>query len=490
MTIDLFITYINIFIFWPLNFLFYGSLFRVIFVPIIASKYIQTEIIQFIPKYIISIFLLNSFFFIRSVFIRKIPHIENVYFDDSTFWFFFIRLSTLILIIFFFSIHRFILYTNNRIEFTFLFIFFHRGSIITRKISHFGALFRGLEIVTLVSYIIIIGERKNRFSNFAGIQYFILGSFPSARLVLAFGLFYLQSGAAWFGDLELVFNNKTRGFSNIENFRRLEQIIDNKNTSNIYLYRVQTRTYLEHIFIYDSLIENIFDNIKIVFPLTARTLIASLALFFNFFFKRAAAPFHIWAPSVYKNSAIRSVAFVSVFAKLIIFFLRIKLTSTFIITYRNINFIIFIIVGILSILTGMFMIFSEKNTKLFFVYSSISHVGYRLLGLGLNTRQGIVGARRYLIIYCLSAFIRWFTLINRGRTHSLINSFSNIKKDNLELALSFAFLIFSISGLPPFAGFFIKLDIRTAIRNLSIFHLLYFVFLTTIAVFFLLSTSN
>jgi len=130
------------------------------------------------------------------------------------------------------------------------------------------------------------------------------------------------------------------------------------------------------------------------------------------------------------------------------------------------------------------MIFSEKNTKLFFVYSSISHVGYRLLGLGLNTRQGIVGARRYLIIYCLSAFIRWFTLINRGRTHSLINSFSNIKKDNLELALSFAFLIFSISGLPPFAGFFIKLDIRTAIRNLSIFHLLYFVFLTTIAVFF------
>ena len=52
------------------------------------------------------------------------------------------------------------------------------------------------------------------------------------------------------------------------------------------------------------------------------------------------------------------------------------------------------------------MIFSEKNTKLFFVYSSISHVGYRLLGLGLNTRQGIVGARRYLIIYCLSAFIR------------------------------------------------------------------------------------
>jgi formate hydrogenlyase subunit 3/multisubunit Na+/H+ antiporter MnhD subunit len=83
-----------------------------------------------------------------------------------------------------------------------------------------------------------------------------------------------------------------------------------------------------------------------------------------------------------------------------------KLTSSFIITYININFFIYIIVGFLSILTGIFIIFSEKNTKLFFIYSSIGHVGYILIGLGLNTIQGITGAMIYLLIYCISAFIR------------------------------------------------------------------------------------
>jgi len=64
------------------------------------------------------------------------------------------------------------------------------------KINNYGAMFLGLEMVTLVGYIIIISERKSRFSTYAGIQYFIIGSFPSARLVLAFGLFYMQTGAA------------------------------------------------------------------------------------------------------------------------------------------------------------------------------------------------------------------------------------------------------------------------------------------------------
>lgn len=481
MTTDLFLNYINIFIFWPLNFLFYGTLFIIIFVPIITSKYIQTEIMQFIPKFRISIFLLNSFFFIRSIFINKISNIDSLYFDDSAFWFFFVIIFTFILIIFFFSLNNFVLYTNNIIEFTFLFVFFHLGSIITLKINNFGAIFLSLEIVTLVSYIIIRSERKNRFSNFAGIQYFILGSFPSAILVLGFGLFYLQSGAAWFGDLELFFNSTTIGYSQINDLIILEY---NNNYEKNFIYITNNLDRIEHFFIYDSFIETIVNNVKIVFPLTTRTLIASIAIFFNFFFKIAAAPFHVWAPSVYRNSAIISVTFLSIFAKLIIFFLIIKITSSFIITYRNINFFIFIIVGLLSIITGIFIIFSEKNTKLFFVYSSISHVGYILIGLGLNTREGITGAIIYLIIYCISAFRIWFTLINLGREYTLLGSFSILKKNNIELALAFAFLIFSISGLPPFAGFFIKLDIITAVRNLSIFNLLYFLFLTTIAIFF------
>ena len=475
------ISYLDIVIFWPLNFLFFGTLFIGMFVPILGSRHIQNEIRRFIPKFTISVIILNSVFFIRTVFIR-FPGLVKI--DDIIFWCFFVIILSLMAVIFFFARDRFVLYTNNRLEFSFLFIFFHLGSIIVIKINNFGAIFLGLERVTLVGYIIIISERKSRFSNYAGIQYFIIGSFPSAMLVLAFGLFYMQSGAAWFGDLELIFNTITSGFSSkVTDLIRTDYTTINVN--NVFLYiETPNVTNLEQFFIYDSIVDFFFTTPKVVFTRTAITIIAFIALLFNFFFKMAAAPFHVWAPSVYRNSAIIAVTFLSIFAKLTIFFLIIKVTHSFIINYININFFIFLFVGLLSVITGIFMIFSEKNTKLFFVYSSIGHVGYILIGLSLNTRQSITGAVIYIIIYCISAFIRWFTLISIGRETIIISSFSNLKKNNVELALIFAFLMFSISGIPPFAGFFIKLDIIAAVMNASLFSVLYFIFITTIAVFF------
>ncbi len=453
-----------------------------IFVPIIASMHIQTEIRRFIPKFTISVILINSVFFIRTVFVR-FPGLVKT--DDLVFWTFFVITLSLIAIIFFFARDRFVLYTNNRLEFTFLFIFFHLGSIIVMKINNYGAMFLGLEMVTLVGYIIIISERKSRFSTYAGIQYFIIGSFPSARLVLAFGLFYMQTGAAWFGDLELRFNTTSAGVSNITDLMMAEY--KSVDSDKIILYMENPNTTisnLEQFLIYDSIVDIFFNSPKIVFTITAITMVASIAILFNFFFKIAAAPFHIWAPSVYRNSAVMAVAFLSIFAKLTIFFLIIKVTHSFRISYININFFIFLFVGLLSIITGIFLIFSEKNTKLFFVYSSMGHVGYILIGLGLNTRQSVVGAVMYVLIYCISAFIMWFTLMSMGREHTIINSFSILKKHNTELAMAFAFLMFSISGIPPFAGFFIKLDIIAAVINASLFSVLYFIFITTIAVFF------
>ena len=118
-------------------------------------------------------------------------------------------------------------------------------------------MFLGLEMVTLVGYIIIISERKSRFSNYAGIQYFIIGSFPSAILVLAFGLFYMQSGAAWFGDLELMFNTTSSGLSNGTDLIIAEyQSVD---VDKICLYMEKPNyNNLEHFFIYDSIVDFFF----------------------------------------------------------------------------------------------------------------------------------------------------------------------------------------------------------------------------------------
>jgi len=68
-------------------------------------------------------------------------------------------------------------------------------------------LFMALERVTLASYVLVTFERQNRFSTYAGVQYFILGSLPSARLILSFGLFYLQGGSLVIQDLDMLFGS-------------------------------------------------------------------------------------------------------------------------------------------------------------------------------------------------------------------------------------------------------------------------------------------
>ena len=101
---------------------------------------------------------------------------------------------------------RFILSKRSIYEFPVLILFLFLGGLFALSLHTLIDIFLGLEIVTLASYVLITFERQNRFSTYAGIQYFILGSLPSARLLISFGLFYLQSGSIALQDLDILFN--------------------------------------------------------------------------------------------------------------------------------------------------------------------------------------------------------------------------------------------------------------------------------------------
>ena len=66
----------------------------------------------------------------------------------------------------------------------------------------------------------------------------------------------------------------------------------------------------------------------------------------------------------------------------------------------------FLCVGVLSIFVGIIGAFSEKQIKSFFVYSSRGHVGFRLIGFGLNTLEGASATFGYLVVYVLTSFVR------------------------------------------------------------------------------------
>ncbi len=67
---------------------------------------------------------------------------------------------------------------------------------------------------------------------------------------------------------------------------------------------------------------------------------------------------------------------------------------------------IFFFVGVLSIFVGRVGAFSEKVIKSFFVYSSRGHVGFMMIGLGLNTLEGASATFNYLVVYVLTSFVR------------------------------------------------------------------------------------
>lgn len=73
--------------------------------------------------------------------------------------------------------------------------------------------------------------------------------------------------------------------------------------------------------------------------------------------------------------------------------------------FSSLTTVVFLCVGVLSIFVGMVGAFSEKQIKSFFVYSSMGHVGFMLIGLGLNTLEGASATFTYLVVYILTSFV-------------------------------------------------------------------------------------
>jgi NADH-quinone oxidoreductase subunit N len=151
--------------------------------------------------------------------------------EDSLYFRFFVMYTTIILIIFFIGISdRFFRSKSAIFEFPRLILFLHFGGLFTLYRNNFRDIFLAIELVTLTSYVLITFERQNRFSTYAGIQYFILGSLPSAMILIAFGLFYLQGGSIALQDLDMLFNTVTTSSAIVE-LNDLTFIM-NRNTSS------------------------------------------------------------------------------------------------------------------------------------------------------------------------------------------------------------------------------------------------------------------
>ncbi len=402
---------------------------------------------------------------------------------------------------------RFFVANSYEIEFTLLIFFIHLGGLFLFSVSNVIEFVLSIEIVTLATYALTAFDRRNRFSAEAGVQYFILGSLPSGLLVLGAALLYKSWGTLGFADLDLLLTNTTiqptvfEGevdpefndfFDNLPRYRSIITVYED-DLGNIISYSIRhSRDFnlawsdemLEDLL----LIEDVFPEFDAVFasatPYAYATLAAIFLIFFNFLFKLTAAPFHFWAPSIYGKAPLASVTFLSIFSKGMIFFALTKFLFTLFHAYFYILLPFFIFVSVLSVLFGMIGAFAEKGIKRFFVYSSMGHVGFMLLGLSLSTREGLSATFHYLPVYIITSFIMWFILLDLGEEKNELVHFSVLKNSNSLLALIFSLIIFSMSGIPPLGGFFVKLDILAAVLESSRFYTNFLLLFFTVASFF------
>jgi len=138
----------------------------------------------------------------------------------------------------------------------------------------------------------------------------------------------------------------------------------------------------------------------------------------------------------------------------------------------------------LSIIISIIGAFSEKLFKRFFIYSSIGHVGFMILGIAVLKYSGIQGSIDYLIIYIISSFIVWFIVMHLTKKTTHLISFKGLSFNYPTLSLILVIALFSISGLPPMAGFFVKFEIFYSLINSSQYFIAYILFILTVFSFF------
>jgi len=187
-------------------------------------------------------------------------------------------------------------------------------------------------------------------------------------------------------------------------------------------------------------------------------------------FKLGAVPFHMWIPDVYEGSPTCVTVFIGTASKLAAFALAMRLLPEALAGSQPDWSQMLVVLSVLSIAIGNVVALAQSNLKRMLAYSTISHIGYILLGILAGTSQGYQAAMFYMISYVIvacGAFGMILLLARQGFEADKITDFKGLNARSPWFAGMMAILMFSLAGLPPFVGFWAKLGVIQAVLNVS-----------------------
>jgi NADH-quinone oxidoreductase subunit N len=210
--------------------------------------------------------------------------------------------------------------------------------------------------------------------------------------------------------------------------------------------------------------------------LPAVVLIAVVCVMVGFGYKISAAPFHMWTPDVYEGAPTSITAFLSVAPKAAGFAILIRFFNDGLHAKAVIDDVSSpwaVLIGIIAMLTmcvGNLTAVVQDNVKRMLAYSSIAHAGYMLLALCVFNGSGVRAIMFYIVTYAfmnLGAFLVVAAIAEKNNDNENICGFNGLASRAPILAITMAIFLFSLAGLPPFAGFVGKFYIFAAIVHLG-----------------------
>jgi NADH-quinone oxidoreductase subunit N len=193
-------------------------------------------------------------------------------------------------------------------------------------------------------------------------------------------------------------------------------------------------------------------------------LLAFIFVFIGFAFKLSVVPFHFWTADVYEGSPVAVTSYLSVISKGAIVFV---FTTTLISLFSTLGtswYHMLVISIVMTITVGNLFAMRQDNIKRFLAFSSITQIGYILLGLTNGNIAGSASAIYFLVVYIFSNLAAFgvVSMISEQTGKENISDLNGFYKNNKVTGWVLALAMFSLAGIPPTAGFFGKMFLVTA----------------------------
>ena len=285
------------------------------------------------------------------------------------------------------------------------------GMMVMVSAADLLTLYMGLELQSLALYVVAAMRRDSGKSSEAGLKYFVLGSLSSGLLLYGASLIY--------------------GFAGTTNFSGIIDVVQGGALP----------------------IGLLFGMVFVIVGLA---------------FKVSAVPFHMWTPDVYEGSPTPVTAFFATAPKIAAMGLLARLLTDAFGRVPGDWSQIIAVMSLLSMFLGSIAGIGQTNIKRLMAYSSISHMGFALMGLAAGTATGVQAMLMYMAIYALMnvGVFAWILSLERdGQPVSDLAGLNQFARTEPVKAIAVLILFFSLAGVPPMLGFFAKFGVLSAAVN-------------------------